>query len=984
MSARVEREGRAIRLMYHDRVACLSSGQWATFAAGRLSAEGAAEVEQHLLACGECRLTFGWTGETSVTHGDGPGGGPGVPSPEELGRGTTVGRYLVLDKLGSGGMGLVYAAFDPQLDRKVAIKLLRADLGEPARAAQFRTRMLREAQAMARLQHPNVIAVHDVGTFEERVFLAMELVEGGTLKDWLRERPRGYREVLEVYLAAGRGLAAAHDAGLVHRDFKPDNVLIGRDGRPRVTDFGLARGTGTPSDELIPAAAPSSLPSRALERSPSSSSLEQPLTRAGTVMGTPGYMAPEQCLAQPTDERSDQFSYCAALYEALYGQRAFPGVSPDQIMEAVQRGEVKDAPASSDVPAWVRRILLRGLRVDPGARYPSMRALLDELGHDPAVRRRRVLAAVGVLAVLAGGATLVQWKGARQGQLCKGAERNLAGVWDAARKQASERAFLASEKPYASHAWLEVSRALDAYAASFVAMHVETCEATRLRGEQSETVMSLRMACLDERRQSLRALTDLFTAADGQTVEQSVQAVHALAPVEACANVRALMAVLPPPSDPALRARIDRTRGKLAEAHALLQAGKYQPGLAVAEPEVLEAAAIGYRPLSAEALALAGKLRFKAGDYQGADRGWKEAVWAAEEARLDEVKSAVAIRLADVSVDLHGYDRAHEWLRYAEAAMKRIGAAGPLKVDLGISTAMVSFRESHYAEAESAARRAVALAERVLAPNDLQRAAAYRTLGDVLKYEGQYADGLALLEKARVIDSEVLGAEHPEVAAILRKQIDVYSLQHDGKRGLELGRRVLAMLEKSLPPGHLQIAQTHTNLAESLGLLGRYEEALGEEKQALPTYQRVFGPESEDVGVSYTNLGYALAQLGRDDEARGYLEHAVAIYEKTLAPGTPDLAEPILRLGELSLKRHRAREAIAFFERALELRAKDHDPSEMLADVELGLARALGEAASDPVRAHGLAASAAEHFRAGGKAPRAAEADAWAAKHPLR
>ncbi|HEX4462187.1 MAG TPA: protein kinase, partial [Polyangia bacterium] len=235
-------------------MACLTDGEWEAFAAGHLDAARATALEAHLADCEACRLRVGWSSATAIGSAGKSaakaGGSIRFSGGDDLARGTTVGRYLVLERLGTGGMGKVYAAYDPQLDRKLALKLLRDDLGRNQR--QYRARMLREAQAMARLAHPNVIAVHDVGTFGKRVFLAMELVEGGTLKTWLRAQQPTGREVLDVFLDAGRGLAAAHAAGLVHRDFKPENVLIGADGRARVTDFGLAR--SSTSQEPLPEA----------------------------------------------------------------------------------------------------------------------------------------------------------------------------------------------------------------------------------------------------------------------------------------------------------------------------------------------------------------------------------------------------------------------------------------------------------------------------------------------------------------------------------------------------------------------------------------------------------------------------------------------------------------------------------------------------------------------------------------------------------
>ena len=947
-------------------MACLTDADWAAFTAGHLEPAQSSSFTAHLTSCDGCRLRFGWTEPTAFTRGEKPRSGrrPQLFDDDLVPRGTELGRYLILDPLGAGGMGMVYAAFDPQLDRKVAVKVLRGDLGVDQ--ARFRARMLREAKAMARLSHPNIVAVHDVGVDGERVFLAMQLVEGGTLKSWLRARKHGWREVLAVFAGAGRGLAAAHAAGLVHRDFKPENVLMGADGRARVTDFGLARavssGETPPEDEEVV---------DAVHAPGEAASLESPLTHAGTVMGTPGYMAPEMVLGKGSDARSDQFGFCASLYEALYGQRAFPGLSPDEVNESVAEGRLREPPADSAVPAWVRRILVRGLRVDPEARWPSMDALLDALARDPAQRRRRWAVAAGALAAVAAVVGVTRHFSAEKVRMCRGAERHLAGVWDDARKTALRRAFAKSGKPWTARTAEETVRALDGYAASWAAMHGDACEATRLRGEQTEAVMALRMSCLADRRQEMAALVDLFVTADDETVERAVQAVQSLPPVSVCADVQALSAVAPPPADPGLRASIAQARTELATAQARLGAGKYKEGLAIAERLQGVAAQLGWRPLIAEDLAVVGELRFKLGDYHGAERAWKDALYAAEESRLDELKSRVAVRLANVTVDLHGFSEAHEWLRFAEATVRRTAASGEVQVDLWIQIALVYFRESRYKEAEAAARKAIALAAGTLPPDHIERAAAYRTLGDVLKYEGRFDEGLQLLEKARTIAERTLGPEHPDVASILRKEVDVYSMEHDGARALELGRRVLALLSKSLPPGSLQIAQTHTNIAEALGLLGRYEEALGEERLALPTYERVFGAESEDVGVSNTNIGYALLQLGRYEEARRTLLRAIAVYEKTLAPDAPDLAEPIWRLGQLELDEHHPREAVRQLERALALRRGDANPTEMLADIELTLAQALDAQHGDRRRARMLATRARDQWAAAGQDQRA-------------
>ncbi|MGZ6126186.1 MAG: protein kinase domain-containing protein [Myxococcales bacterium] len=289
----------------------------------------------------------------------------------------------MLEPLGAGGMGLVYSAYDAELDRKVALKILRPGTG--GAPEELRSRVQREAQALARLNHPNVTAVYEVGTFQGQVFIAMELVEGSTLREWLRENRRTVADVLEVFIQAALGLSAAHRAGVVHRDFKPDNVLVGKDGRIRVTDFGVARLEGRYGEAV-------NLP-------PGNSPAMAPLTAPGAVMGTPAYMAPEQIEGKPADARADLFSFCVTLYEALHGERPFAGETLQEVRAEIAAGRVRPPSAAARVPSWLRRALLRGLTYDRGRRFDSMDELLIALAGDPPVRGRKIALAVAALAI---------------------------------------------------------------------------------------------------------------------------------------------------------------------------------------------------------------------------------------------------------------------------------------------------------------------------------------------------------------------------------------------------------------------------------------------------------------------------------------------------------------------------------------------------------------------------------------------------------
>jgi hypothetical protein len=361
---------------------------------GRLPDDELLSAEEHMTGCADCRMVVAEAAAAdAASETTGPTRPfmlprePLDPAGESLAPGTLVSRYQIQELIGVGGIGAVYAARDPELHRMVALKVLRAP---NAPSGDLHARLLREARAMAQLSHPNVVTVHDAGTHRDGVFLAMELVAGMTLRRWLRD-DHGLDEIVRIFRAAGEGLAAAHRSGLVHRDFKPENVLVGDDGRVRVTDFGLARPTNW---ELTGS-------HRAIGRS----WVHSVVTRTGVVAGTPAYMAPEQFAGEAPDPRSDQFSFCVALYEAIYRERPFPGHTLDEVVDSIVHGRLAPPPAGVSVPAALRAVLLRGLSTRPEDRHASMDSLLGELvmPEPVAARARRprrglVIGAAGGLA----------------------------------------------------------------------------------------------------------------------------------------------------------------------------------------------------------------------------------------------------------------------------------------------------------------------------------------------------------------------------------------------------------------------------------------------------------------------------------------------------------------------------------------------------------------------------------------------------------
>ncbi|MDI1434625.1 tetratricopeptide repeat protein [Polyangium sorediatum] len=896
------------------------------FVEGRLVAAEAGKLDDHIDACEPCRLLVIAAARASITPGsdaEEASPPPAFNDAAPLERGAQLDRYTLADVLGRGGMGIVYAAHDPALDRKVALKVLRAEVTARVGADIASARLLREARIAARLSHPNVVTIYDVDSHGGQIFIAMEYVDGQPLSAWLEEGPHPAREILERFTQAGRGLVAAHAAGLVHRDFKPANVLLGKDGRARVSDFGLAGWTGEDASGKATAEGTAT-----------------PLTRTGALLGTPLYMSPEQHRGERAGPRADQFSFAVALYEALYRRSAFEGKTLDELAASKARGPA-EPPSGGEVPEHVRRVLLRALRPQQEERFPSMEALLQQLEADPARTRRRAAVAVLAGVLLTAGLLVPAWIVREQQRVCRGAEEKLAGVWDDARRAAVRDAFGASKEPFAPVALGQVERALDAQAAAWVAGHVDACEATRVRGEQAESVLALRMACLDLRAKELKALVDIFSEADGATVGRAVQAVNAMTPVRTCADVAALSGPLPPPDDPALRARIDHTRGQLARGKALYDAAKYAPVRALADEVVAEAKAIAHQPLLADALDLLGKVQQSQGAHAEAEATFLASIRAAEAGRHDwQAANGLTSLVFLAGHPLGRPADAHRWAELAAGAIARLGGDVEFEAALAGNEATVYVEEGKLDRALEAASRAHSLEQRLHGDEHLHTAKVKTNLGAALVALGRHAEARGHYQSALATFEGMLGPDHPACATVLNNSVEVHVRLNDLPAARAAAERALSIRERALGPEHPALATTLLNLAE------------------VRMMERAFA------------------------DARPRLTRVVAIYEKAFGPTHPNLAEPLEKLGELHMATGEPTAAIPLIERALSLRASGAEGPYKDASTRLLLARALVAAGSDRARAKKLAEEARATYAAGGEAWAAptAEIVAWLAQ----
>ncbi len=846
-----------------------------------------------------------------------------------------IGRFVVIGELGAGGMGVVCSAYDPELDRKVAVKLLHPNLSGSDREDVARARLLREAQALARLSHPNVVAVYDVGTHEGQVFIAMEHISGESLTTWLRARLRTIDEVLEVFLDAGRGLAAAHRAGLVHGDFKPDNVIVDRAGRVRVVDFGLAFAQDRERREHEDVAASSM----------SAIDLSTPITRLGGLVGTPAYMAPEQFLGRDGSAKSDQFAFCVALYEGLYRSRPFRGESLPALKEAVCHAVVPDEPRDRRLPKWLRRIVLRGLQFEPGERFADMDQLLAALARDPGrARRRALLVGLAVVVALASAYayrwTLIQAYEERQG-LCAAAASNLIGIWDQDRKDRVRAALTATGVAYAEDTWGRVAARLDAHTDAWVRMHTEACQATHLRGEQSSALLDLRMACLHRRLTEVSSLVDVLVDADAGVVERAAQAAEELPDLAPCADAEGLLDAGATPRSRAQAAELAEVRRLLAQASAREKTARYAAGLTLADAAVVRAQELDDRAALAEARLSRGTLLTALGDPQ-ATAALTEAFHTAESTRDDVLQARAALELmhaATLRLDRAG---AEQWSRHVRALLDRIGDARPaeraeLEGEYFNVLGTLRVLAGEHGQAESDYREALTRYERQYGGSGLRVAGVYNNLGNLLVRGGRLDDARAALERAAEIYGEALGERHPSLAVALNNLAEV-SMRH------------------------------------------------GDWSTARATYERArrilvagLGAEHFHVGVVDNNLGDVAARLGELAAAAPLYEHALAIFTRAFGAEAGPLAYPLTGLGELRLAEGRADEARELLERALALR--DDVGGTDRARTQFGLARAL---VGDPTRARSLASEARAAFAGAGPAyaRELAAVEAWLAERP--
>lgn len=795
---------------------------------------------------------------------------------EESGVGDRFGRFRVLDRLGRGGMGVVYSAYDPQLDRKVAVKVLRPDVRQGLGAEAATARLLREAQAMAKISDPHVIAVHEVGTLNDRVFVAMEFIDGGTLGAWMAGR-HSWREVLEVFVRAGSGLAAAHRGGLVHRDFKPENVLMGTDGRVRVVDFGLARSL---LDDAVAEPAP-----RAAVEQPEHDSFTTPLTRTGAVMGTPAYMSPEQHLGRPATAQSDQFSFCVALWEALYGERPFRGSSLPELTGNVLEGTIREPPANVRVPRWINAALRRGLSTKPSLRFASMEALLTEIRRDP--RRKWRLGALAVVGI--GGAAFVGI-GAYQRLLtgeCDAMVESVDVAWSPTRRASVHHAIATAEIPSAERIAESTVKVLDDYVAQWRSKVQNGCGASQVGSKEARSNWKYQRLCFEDRLAEVDQLATQLGEGGPEMATTALEAATSISDVDACQDPQRL-ALWEAFGDPQAQERLAFARRRLVRASTAGALGRSQEAIEAATAVIEDARELNVPALEAAGLLVRGlnRMRAEQGDSK-AEADLRLAVDRAKDAGDAATRAKALIQLGHfLSVEQTRYDEAFDVGQRARDAVQELGDAPLLGAHLDAMLGIAARHAGRSEEAIAYTRASLKVLRELVGDRHPDTIRALNGLGNTLCRNEQPQEGLAALHEALAATEAVLGGDHPTLFVVLQSLGVCLARAKRRPEGVAFLKRALEMYKKRPDADPQRILGFEYNIAFSYLLDGNDAEALRRARHGIPRAKALLAGRPTLLANWHKLLGTSLSRSGHYAEALAPLDDALAVLRNAGAART--------------------------------------------------------------------------------------------------
>ena len=915
------------------------------FLGGVLDAAAVEAVELELDNCETCRQLMAAVARDWHAH-----------SPHEmhnLGSGTTIGRYQLAQPLGAGAMGVVYQAFDPVVDRHVALKLLDVHTFTDADV------VLREAQAMGRVNHAAVVGVYDAGVTDDYVFVAMELVQGQTLRQRMAAGGLTARQWYVMFAQIAEGLAAAHDAGVVHRDFKPENVLIDRHGLAKVTDFGLAR---------------MSVPVADLTFAPEAAARTH-------AAGTPAYMAPEQLAGGSADARSDQYSFAVTLFEALVGKRPFVATNIAALSVAMQQPIVEWGDSSGGAKA----LLQRSLAPQPDARFPAMREVADALRRLAQPRRWPWIGAAAVLVVAIAALLVVAWPGATATDPCAAADADVIAAWTPAQTDKLQQAYDRVGLPYAALARDTAQRRLDAYTATLRAGYTAACRATHVQHTQSAALLDRRSQCLDRGTAALQATGQLLANADANVVTHTVEALDQLVDVRNCADVATLADEVPVPPEPSKRRDAAAIRRQLAEADNMLVTAKFDAGVVLATAAASNAATLGYRPLEAEALWVLANLQYAAGASTAAQSTFERGALAAVAGRSRWLEARMRARLAVLfGTNWDQPAQSQQQIDLGLALVETLQHSDPIRAKfMSAQAALLSLRGDR--------KGALELLQGALAKlpdlDESDRAELAQDLGDAFISNDRMADALPVLEQSAADARRRFGSEHPDFANCLRSLAIAYQ-ETDPDKSIAIMIQAHKIYGNVLPALHPQLATVKSNLGALLVEFNRSAEA-------LPYLLAARDIEVQTMAADHPAHIETLANLGRAYFAQQRFAEALALTE---------LLEPVLSkiieadqsmLGMLALVQAlhgaslRALQRFAEARPILETSLATHRAADMLPDeiapVQFELAQVLWalQPRTHQARVVELAQSAEAALRQSGQVPAADAVAVWRTQQKL-
>jgi eukaryotic-like serine/threonine-protein kinase len=853
---------------------------------------------------------------TAVQWGDPTtdGGVRGEPTLGPLAAGDVLGPYIVRRFLGQGGMGTVYAALDPRLDREVALKVLHKRADDRV----LQARVMREAQALARLSHPHVVPVYDVGFERGTLWVAMELVRGPSLMQWLRQAPT-WTEVIDAFVQAGRGLAAAHAAGIVHRDFKPGNAMIAGDGRVVVLDFGLAWAPGV--DGALDSGA-STL--RGERRGPSSGRdpLAYTLTDAGAVVGTVPYMAPEQHSRREVDARVDQYALCVSIHEGLFGARPFDGPI-DTIVKRKLAGPQRPL-GPAHVPARVWRVIQRGLAPDPNDRWPDIATMIDAL--ERAGRRTRVgrAAVAGVLGIGVIAAVMAR-PAAHVDDRCDAMDARVAEVWSPERREAIEGAFVATGKASASATWARADTRIDGAVMRWRDRAMAACtSAAKDGGGEAEVAAAL--ACAERGIAAVDGALDVLAAPDDATVARALVVVESL-PRPDCAGVVS-------------EAAEGETRDALARGRALMSAGRLPEAVELGQEILQTTHAAGDQRGVALALLLIGGSRLDLGEWDDAEANLSDALWTAVAAGDDVSATTAATKLVHLCAMRYDPACADRWIRQAEAGLERLGPGGePLAGRLELALGDVAMREGDLEASLAHYDRALAAVVAQVGEEGLEASSIVSSIAMVHAIAGRHELAISEFERAAWIEEgwggRESGGRSKKLEGIAGSLLALGRIDEARERLEE----ALALTDAAFGPDHPHAVRMRGNLVLVLTDAGELDRALTLGERVVAQKRKLFGATDVQVAIALHNLGRVHGRRGEHELARKHHADSLVLWERTLGPDHVDLAHPLAGIAESCVELDRMPEALAAGRRAIALYEAHRRP--VSAELRFALARAM-------------------------------------------